>query len=278
MNAVRRVLLVIVAALALAACKVDTTVDVVVQPDGSGTITLTAVADADLVAKAPGLAEDLRFDDVEAAGWTVDGPTPTEAGGLQVVVSHPFATVQEATALLQSLNGPDGPLHDVVIGRTVTDDDITTTLTGSIRVSNGLDAFADPDVLAAIGGSPYADDLAAANLRPADVLTFTFTADLPGEAVVDPSSTVANTAAEVTTDGTAAERDGDVHVWSVPLDGTTADLATTSVLAQGGGGGVWGTVATVALVAMVAWLLFAVGFILMVAKARRDRARRRATR
>lgn len=278
MNSVRRVLLVLVAALALAACKVDTSVDVVVQPDGSGTITLTAVADAELVAKAPGLAEDLRFDDVEAAGWTVEGPTVTDDGGLQVVVSHPFATVQEATALLQSLNGPDGPLHDVVLGRTVTDDDITTTLSGSIRVSNGLDAFADPDVLAAIGGSPYADDLAAANLRPADVLTFTFTADLPGDPVVGPSSTVATTSPEATTDDTAPTRDDDLHVWSVPLDGTTADLATTSVLAQGGGGGVWGTVATVALVALIAWLVFAAGFILLVAKARRDRARRRAAR
>lgn len=278
MTSVRRVLLVLVAALALAACKVDTTVDVVVQPDGSGSITLTAVADAEVVSKAPGLAEDLRFDDVEAAGWTVEGPTATDDGGLQVVVSHPFATVQEATALLQSLNGPDGPLHDVVIGRTVTDDDITTTLSGSIRVSNGLDAFADPDVLAAIGGSPYADDLAAANLRPADVLTFTFTADLPGDAVVDPSSTAPGTTPEITTDDSAPARDDDLHVWSVPLDGTTADLATTSVLSHGGGGGVWGTVATVALVALIAWLVFAAGFILLVAKARRDRARRRAAR
>lgn len=276
MTSVRRVLLALVAALALAACKVDTTVDVVVQPDGSGTITLTATADAELVTNAPGLADDLRFDDVEAAGWTVEGPTVLDDGGLQVVVSHPFATVQEATALLQSLNGPDGPLHDVVIGRTVTDDDITTTLSGSIRVSNGLDAFADPDVLAAIGGSPYADDLAAANLRPADVLTFTFTADLPGEPVVDPNGSAATTAAPVTVDGTAPEVDDDLHVWSVPLDGTTADLATTSVLAQGGGGGVWGTVATVALVALIAWVVFAIGFIAMVAKARRDRARRRA--
>ena len=278
MTVVRRVLLALVAALALAACKVDTTVDVVVQPDGSGTITLTATADAELVEKAPGLADDLRFDDVEAAGWTVEGPTVLDDGGLQVVVTHPFATVEEATALLQSLNGPDGPLHDVVIGRTVTDDDITTTLSGSIRVSNGLDAFADPDVLAAIGGSPYADDLAAANLRPADVLTFTFTADLPGDPVVDPNSSAATTAAPATVDGTAPEIDDDVHVWTVPLDGTSADLATTSVLAQGGGGGIWGTVATVALVALIAWVLFAIGFILIVAKARRDRARRRIAR
>ena len=258
----RRALALLFAACALAACKVDTTVDVAVQPDGSGTITLTATADAELVQQTPGLADDLRFDDVTAAGWTVDGPAATDDGGLKVVVSHPFATVEEATALLQSLNGPDGPLHDMLIGRTVTDEAITTTLNGNIRVANGLDAFADPDVLAAIGGSPYANDLAAANLRPSDVMTFTFTADLPGDAVTPSSGSTATP----------------TLTWTVPLDGTTADLATTSVLAQGStGSSVWGAVANIALIVLVAWLVLAIGFIAFVAKARRDRARRRPT-
>jgi hypothetical protein len=293
MGAVRRALVVLIAAFALAACRVDTTVHVAVEPDGSGTITLTAVADAELVAQTPGLADDLRFDDITAAGWVVDGPTPTADGGLQVVVTHPFATVQEATALLLSLNGPDGPLHDVVVGRTVTDDAITTTLTGTVRVANGLDAFADPDVLAAIGGSPYANDLAAANLRPSDVVTFTFSADLPGKVsapatagtVDNPvgttvDTTVATTAANNTASAaspsnTAAGGDAPLS-WSVPLDGTTADLTTTAVLAQGSGGGVWGTVATVSLIALVAWVVLALAFIAFVANARRVRARRRA--
>ena len=53
--------------------------------DGAGTITVTATADAELVAQAPGLADDLHFDDLVAAGWAVDGPTPTDDGGLEVV-------------------------------------------------------------------------------------------------------------------------------------------------------------------------------------------------
>ncbi len=258
MGVVRRVLVLLVAAFALASCKVDTSVEVAVQPDGSGTITLTAVADAEVVTQAPGLADDLRFDDAIAAGWTVEGPTETAVGGLSVIVRHDFLTVEEATALLQSLNGPDGPLHDIAIGRTVTPDDITTTISGTIRVANGLDAFADPDVLSAIGGSPYANDLAAANLRPADVVTFTFTADLPG----NPTTPATGSAGE------------SALTWSVPLDGTTADLATTSVLAQGAQSSAWSTVATIALIALVAWLVVAVGFISFVAKARRDRAQR----
>jgi hypothetical protein len=268
--AMRRVLSLLLVALALTACKVDTTVDVKVEADGSGVITLTAVADADVVAQAPGLAEDLRFDDAVAAGWVLTPPAATDTGGLQVVLTHPFATVEEATALLGSINGPDGPLHDVALTRTVTDDEITTALSGSIRVANGIDAFADPDVLSAIGGSPYADDIAATQLRPADVVTFTFTADLPGSV----TSTVVVTG--TATEGTAGDDDEQGLSWSVPIDGTTADLATTAVLAQGGtGSSLWSTVATIALVALVAWCLLAVAFIAFVARARRQRAHRR---
>ena len=258
----RRLLAVLVAALALTACKVDTSVDVTVQADGTGVITLTAVADADVLAQAPGLAEDLRFDDAIAAGWVLTPPAATEAGGLEVVLTHSFVTVEEATALLQSINGASGPLHDVALTRVVTPDDITTSLAGTLRVEGGIDAFADPDVLAAIGGSPYADNIAATGLRPTDVVTFTFSADLPGESTTPATGSV---------DGEPA------LTWSVPLDQTSIDMASTSVLAQGTPSSIWGTVATLALVALIAWCLVAVAFIAFVARARKQRAQRQPT-
>jgi hypothetical protein len=258
----RRALTLLFAALALTACKVDTTVTVEVRADGSGVITVTATADAAVVEQAPGLADDLRFDDAIAAGWEVEGPDATDEGGLTVTLTHSFATVEEATALLQSINGQGGPLHDVALTRTVLDGDITTALTGTLRVDGGIDAFADPELLAAIGGSPYADDIAATGLRPTDVVTFTFSADLPGTATTTGS----------TQDGEA------VLTWSVPLDGTSMDLATTSVISEDaadGGSDLWATVATLALVALVVWLLVAAAFIAYVAKARKQRERRR---
>jgi len=259
---VRRLLVLIAVALALTACKVDATVDVAVKADGTGVITLTAVADADVLAQAPGLADDLRFDDAIAAGWVLTAPAATEAGGLLVVLTHGFANIEEATALLQSINGTRGPLHDVVLTRAVTADDITTALAGTLRVDGGIDAFADPDVLSAIGGSPYADNIAATGLRPTDVVTFTFTAELPGE-----SPTPAT--------GTAV---GDQALtWSVPLDGTTADLASSAVLAQGTPSSIWGTVSTIAMVVFVAWCVLAAAFIAFVARARKQRAQRRTT-
>ena len=73
----RRALAVLAAALLVTACRVDTTVTVTVEADGSGTVAVTVTADADVVNQAPGLADDLRRDDVAAACLTVDGPTAT---------------------------------------------------------------------------------------------------------------------------------------------------------------------------------------------------------
>lgn len=258
MTRMRRALTAVVAlglTLGLSACKVDTTVNVKVAADGTGTITVTAVADADVVQQAPGLAESLRFDDATAAGWVVTGPTATDTGGLTVSVAHDFATVEEATALLASINGDGGPLHALTITRTVTADEVDTHLTGTLRVDGGLDAFADPDVLAAIGGTPYANDIADAGLRPTDAVTVSFTADLPGDVQ--------------TTDTTATSP----LSWSVPLDGSATDLGVVSVLHQGRPASAWNAVADVALIALVVWCVLAAAFILFVATARRRRAR-----
>jgi len=262
MSGMRRTLLLLAAVLGLSACRVDATVDVAMQPDGSGTVTLTLVADQAVVQSTADLAGDLRFDDAIAAGWTVEGLVDTAEGGQQVVLTRPFSTAEEATALLRSLSGPGGPLHEVSITRTVTDDDITTALTGVARVDGGIDAFVDTEVLTAIGGSPFADDIAATGLSPSEVVVLTFNADLPGSA---------------TSQGGGSPVDGrtDVLTWRIPLDGTQLDLTSVFVQGQGRPSGIWGAIATVSLGALVVWCVLAVGFIAFVANARRQRAMRR---
>ena len=92
---------------------------------------MTLHIDTDVVEQAPGLAEDLRFDDAEKAGWTVTGPTPTSDGGLRAELTHAFANPEEASALLQSINGSGGPLHSVALSRAVGQDGTTVSLIGS---------------------------------------------------------------------------------------------------------------------------------------------------
>jgi hypothetical protein len=251
-----RLLLGVVAVLLLAACHVDVAVDVVIGADGTGSVTVTATADAEVVQQAPGLAADLRFDDAKAAGWTVDGPAATEDGGLRVVLSHPVTSAAEATNLLNSL-GP--PFVGMQLDRVVSEDgqDATTTLSGQLALTGGFDAFADSDLLAAVGGSPYAAQLAAAGATPASGLTVTLRAALPGT-VVD-------------TNGT---EDGPARTWTAPLDGSAATVQFETRQSPGGGG-FSSVLATVLLVLLVVWLAAATAFIVSVVRARARRAQRR---
>jgi len=249
--------LIVMSVVLLASCQVDTSVDISMDQDGSGHITLTAVADADVVAQAPGLADDLRFDDAEAAGWTVTPPAPTSTGGLKVELTHSFATPEEATALLQSINGSGGPLHNVVVTRTVDEDGTTVSLKGSLRI-DGLAAFADPDVLAAIGATPYADQVVASTAGPNDAVHVTVEAHLPGKIT--------------STSGTAAVNGVS---WLVPLDGSQVDMATTAV-DDHGIAKIWGMASNVALIALVVWCALAAAFIAWVVRQRRRRNHRRS--
>jgi hypothetical protein len=252
----RRALLVI-AVLTLTACRVDATIDISMDAQGAGRIEVTAIADADVVNQAPGLAEDLRFDDAVAAGWAVSPPTSTADGGLRVQLTHAFTTPEEATALLQSINGTGGPLHNVTLTRTVSEDGTRVALAGTARI-DGLAAFADPDMLTALNGiTPYAEQIAAANLSPTQAIGVTIRTTLPGEITTAKGTVTANAVS-----------------WIVPVDGSQLDLATTAV-DDHSTAKIWGIAANVALVALVIWCLVAAAFITWVARQRKRRARHR---
>ena len=119
---VRRVLIVCLSAIALGACRLDVNVDMTVAPDGTGTLSVVATADADVVAAVPTIAEELATDDIVAAGWVIDGPTPTPDGGLSITLTHDFVSDEEATNLLNSL-GP--PFNQMSLVRNTTGDDTT---------------------------------------------------------------------------------------------------------------------------------------------------------
>jgi hypothetical protein len=251
--------LIVISVMVLAGCHVDTTVDISMKTDGSGRITLTAVADADVVQQAPGLAEDLRFDDAETAGWTVTGPTETSDGSLRAELTHTFANPEEASALLQSINGSGGPLREMAFARTVAGGSTTINLVGSLRI-DGLAAFADPDVLAAVGATPYADQIAASSQGPSQAVGVTVRATLPGK-LSSATGTIS----------------GNTVSWIVPLDGSQLDLAT-SALDDHGSAKIWGVAANAALIALVAWCVLAAAFIFWVARQRQRRAHRRSPR
>ena len=128
------------ACTALASCRVDTNVDLSVNPNGSGKVTVTVTADADVVKAAPNLRTDVRNDDLRSAGWKTQGPDDTKDGGLTVTFSHEFRTPAEATTLLAQVNDTKGPLKAVALARSGKNSNSTFTLSGTLEVNGGLEA------------------------------------------------------------------------------------------------------------------------------------------
>ena len=252
----RRLALLVAGLFALAGCQLDVVAEVVVDPDGTGTITVTAEADGELVSEVPTLAEELVLDDIAAAGWVIDGPTPTPDGGLLLVLTHDFEGKDEATNLLRSL-GP--PFNDPVIGRGQDGDSVTNTARANLGLPDGFATFADDELVSAVGDIPFASRFEAAGANPVNSVNATLVLTLPGELVE------AETNAEVLDDGRLQ--------WTIPMDGTILEASARSEQAPSAGG-VWARpVATVALIVLVGWVAFMTLFIGYVTVARWRRAR-----
>lgn len=156
MRRVRLLLLGILVLLA-SACRVDTTVEIAVDDDGSGVVTLTVVADAAAVDAIPDAPDGLRFDDVEAAGWTVDGPDIDASGAMTVSLTKPFVNADDLPAVLAEIDG-GGVFDGVVLEKTHTFDRIGLSparteyrITGVIDPDPDLADFADEFLPTTVG-------------------------------------------------------------------------------------------------------------------------------
>lgn len=207
----RRLLTLLVVGVALlAGCRLDVTVGVVMGPDGSGVVSVTAAPDGELLAEQPTLWDELALDDAVAAGWTVTGPEPDDV----LVLSKPFRTPQEGNRILAELNSDQGPLRDLLLTRSSEFARVTSGFSGRVLLEGGLEAFADPELVAALGGVPLAD-LVTVPLDEA--LGLTVSVSLPGEPV----------------DGSVGATDGSTTSWTWAAsvaEGVETTMAATAVL------------------------------------------------
>jgi len=213
----------LVAALALvalcSACRLDVGVDVTVDQTGHGTVTVTATADAEMLAKAPGVLNELKLDDLTTTGWTVSKPTPQANGATALTLTKPFASVVEANQILAGLNGSKGPLRDLAITQTRRFARITSDVTGSVALQDGLDALSDGELTAALGNKTPLVDVVTGDI--ASQLGLTITVHLPGRVTNVGTSTAGATPGSVA--WTPSLRGGDV----------TTITATAALVDQG---------------------------------------------
>ncbi len=255
----RRLALILLSLLALTSCRLDVSVSVEMQPDGTGLVTLVAVADADLVQRVPELVDDLRLDDATDNGWTIDGPDGVEGGGLSITLTHEFHSAEELANVMTSI-GP--PLTQMAAARTPAEGQTTNAINGELVLSNGFETFADADLMQAVGGLPFGEEFAAAGLTPSEAMSFTFRVALPGELI----------SAE-----TGTETEGGVIEWTAPLDGTSVNLYTATVQRPASAATNWaGPLSSVALITLIAWVIAAALLITFVVVARGAKRRRRS--
>ncbi len=241
----------------LSACKVDVRIDVTADDTGAGTVQVTVDADAEVVTLVPGLASDIRYDDLVASGWVIEGPLQVNNGGLRVILRYPFESPAEATYALRQISGPNGPLLDPELKRTVDGRLVSTTLDATLQFVGGLDTFSDPLLTSAIGGPPWRN---AANklgvTAPMDAVTVTLVARLPGDVKKS----------------TGTEAEGGV-IWTASTDGIAQSIVVGAVTERVDGG-FWPVLARVTGTVLGYWLIIIGAVILLAVLLRRRRPSR----
>lgn len=139
---------------AAVACDLQVAVVVDVEPGGSGTVEVSVGFDDAALERLGDPAEAFATDDLTAAGWRVGAPRVDADGLTWVTASKPFADPESFAVVVAEVTGPQGPLAGTSLE--VDRDWISTTtkLTGVVDLSQGLEAFGDPGLTAALGGEP----------------------------------------------------------------------------------------------------------------------------
>ncbi|HEV8205526.1 MAG TPA: hypothetical protein VGR04_02410 [Acidimicrobiia bacterium] len=153
----RRLLVVVVACLLLAGCKVDTSLTINVHDDGSGSVRVRVALDADAVQNAQaggGMLEDrVRLGDLQAGGWTVTPWRRAPDGSATVSLRKNFANAGDLAGVIAELSGKDGPLRRVTLERNRGFLSTEYKVTGAADLSKLTAGIADdPEVVAQLTG------------------------------------------------------------------------------------------------------------------------------
>ncbi len=268
MGRVRTLAVVAFLVLLASACRIDAAVDITVANDGSGTVVLTVVVDADAVALAPDAPDSLRLEDLSAAGWVVDGPHMDEAGAMTVSATKGFGSAEALPDVIAEIAG-DGVIFDgLALSQGHSFDFVGLAaaktryeLTGMVDPTPDLELFGDEFLTGELGlplGRSVSRIAADAEADLEDSLGLIVTVQMPSGV----SSTNDDAAVEGNTSTfTFAYGDG-----AGSLD-TTASI--DDILPR-----VWASVALVAGLSLALWLLGRLGAWLL-AKIRTPKGRRR---
>lgn len=172
--------------LTVSACRVDTTVDVAVESNGSGTVTVDVRADAAATERIGDPTKAIRLADLREAGWQVADPRVSAKGDLHLRATRKFGSAAELGRVLGEIGrGADGPFIGVVTLR-ISDGFARTDyrFAADLKLSGSVDELSDPALTEVLGGLPVGrtpEELSALGLGPEGLGTLRVRVDLPGK-------------------------------------------------------------------------------------------------
>lgn len=165
MNRARAVVVGLMVLFVASACRVDTTVDIRVEEDGSGLVTVSIDADTEAVELLVDDPANLRFDDLEAAGWTLDGPEPDD-GGITLSASKPFLSPEDLPDVLDEIVGEGQIFSNVVLDQQhdfsmfgLRPAETSYSFTADVDPSPNLELLGDSALASVLDGFPLGQSL-----------------------------------------------------------------------------------------------------------------------
>ena len=166
-------------------CQVRTEVGLDVEEDGSGTVSVSVGLDPDATSRVPGLAQELRLEDLRATGWEIVGPAVEADGFTWIRATKPFATPEEAGTVLAEVAGDDGPFREFELVRERSFARTDYDFRGTVDFTGGLEAFGDEALADALDGQPLGESVEAIEERIGSTIdqafTFRVAVGLPGD-------------------------------------------------------------------------------------------------
>jgi hypothetical protein len=191
----------------LAGCRTTARVGVDVRPDGSGTVTVSVVLDAQAAAQLGDPSRTVPLGDLATAGWKV-AAAAKDGDGLCFSGTRAFTSPRQLPAVLAEVGGTDGVFRDVRLA--VDDGTFGTSYSFRARVvlSGDPSQFSDADLTKTVGGFALGrtpEELTASGATAPGAATLVVSVELPGDAP-ETNGTVRGGRAE----------------WSFPVSGGTA--------------------------------------------------------
>lgn len=201
----------------LSACQVRTEVHVLVEPDGSGTVTVDVLLDPAAARELGDPATAVSTADLAAAGWILEDPRRGDDGSLTLRASRPFGSPSQLESVLVEVGGVDGVFRDVQLEVLDGFGDVEYQFRSGVELTGSLEQFADGFLAASLDGLPLgrtAEELALLGAQDPQTATLTVRVTLPGGVPETDGQLV---------DGGAA--------WSFPLTGGEATSTTVATSA-----------------------------------------------